>query len=227
MDKWLPLWFCNVGLHKRSNTNIAAWVECAPSRLQASVCVRVFGGYVWSRLHGDKNSKTGLRSPAWTSVRKARGNGSRGQTQLCIYSAGIWKWPCTHPPLPPTTHSLTPSFPPLLCWPAPLGASQGRFLPQLGVLGCVAACLYWSVDFLVAACTYLNIPPAAALCSRPCIAPSPPPPSPCPPPASSPPSSLCSLSHPLSLSLLHCGSSHHILSLSNFLFFSLTLSFSS
>lgn len=49
--------------------------------------------------------------------------------------------------------------PPWLRWPAPLCASQGRGLSQLGVLGCVAACLYWSVDFLVAACTYLNIPP--------------------------------------------------------------------
>lgn len=60
--------------------------------------------------------------------------------------------PCL--PLPPP-----PPLPaPLLCWPAPLRPSRGRFLPQLGVLGCVAACLYWSVDFLVAACTYLNIP---------------------------------------------------------------------
>ena len=98
--------------------------------------------------------------------------------------------PCLPPPLPSSSPSLPPSLPPSLCWPAPLRASQGRFLPQLGVLGCVAACLYWSVDFLVAACTYLNIPPAAALCSRPYTAP--------PPPSSlSPPSSLCSVSHPL------------------------------
>lgn len=56
-------------------------------------------------------------------------------------------------------HPVCPPLPPWLRWPAPLCASQGRFLSQLGVLGCVAACLYWSVDFLVAACTYLNIPP--------------------------------------------------------------------
>lgn len=62
----------------------------------------------------------------------------------------------THLPRPPLP---TPSLPPWLLWPAPLCASQGRGLSQLGVLGCVAACLYWSVDFLVAACTYLNIPP--------------------------------------------------------------------
>lgn len=83
----------------------------------------------------------------------------------CVYilrgseSGRVPMLPCLPPP--------TPSFPPSFCWPAPLHASQGRFLPQLGVLGCVAACLYWSVDFLVAACTYLNIPPAADLCSRP------------------------------------------------------------
>lgn len=130
------------------------------------------------------------------------------------------------PCLPPPTPSFPPSLPPSLCWPAPLRASQGRFLPQLGVLGCVAACLYWSVDFLVAACTYLNIPPAAALCSRPCTAFPPPPPPPIPP-ALSPPGSLCSLSHPLyALSLLHCGSTHHPFWLSIFSFFSLTLSFS-
>lgn len=45
-------------------------------------------------------------------------------------------------------------------------AVQGRFLPHSWTLGCVAVCLCWSPDFLVAACTYLNIPPAAALCSR-------------------------------------------------------------
>lgn len=91
------------------------------------------------------------------------------------------------PCLPQPTPSFLPSLPPSICWPAPLRASRGRFLPQLGVLGCVAACLYWSVDFLVAACTYLNIPPAAALCSWPRTAPS--------PPTSPPPCSLCSLSH--------------------------------
>lgn len=64
--------------------------------------------------------------------------------------------PCL-PRLPPP-HPPSPLPAPLLCWPAPLRPSRGRFLPQLGVLGCVAACLYWSVDFLVAACTYLNIP---------------------------------------------------------------------
>lgn len=63
--------------------------------------------------------------------------------------------PCL-PRLPPPPPPPLPA--PLLCWPAPLRPSRGRFLPQLGVLGCVAACLYWSVDFLVAACTYLNIP---------------------------------------------------------------------
>lgn len=84
---------------------------------------------------------------------------------------------------------------PLLCWPAPLGPSQGRFLPQLGVLGCVAACLYWSVDFLVAACTYLNIP--RPLLFVPGLVQSPPPPLPpplppllpSPSPAPSPPTS--------------------------------------
>lgn len=65
--------------------------------------------------------------------------------------------PCL-PLLPPPPRPNPPFSSPLLCWPAPLRPSQGRFLPQLGVLGCVAACLYWSVDFLVAACTYLNIP---------------------------------------------------------------------
>lgn len=63
-----------------------------------------------------------------------------------------------YPSSPASHHPSIPSHPPSRCWPAPLHASQGRFLPQLGVLGCVAACLYWSVDFLVAACTYLNIP---------------------------------------------------------------------
>lgn len=74
---------------------------------------------------------------------------------MCTFS-GVQKrkkkQPCTYPPPPPPPT-------PWLRWPAPLCASQGRFLSQLGVLGCVAACLYWSVDFLVAACTYLNIPP--------------------------------------------------------------------
>lgn len=122
-----------------------------------------------------------------------------------------------YPSSPASHHPLPRSLPPSLCWPAPLRASQGRFLPQLGVLGCVAACLYWSVDFLVAACTYLNIPPAAALCSRPCTASPPPPPS--PPPAS--------LSHTLFL-LYHSftsGPLRHPVQLSIFSIFSLTLSF--
>lgn len=50
---------------------------------------------------------------------------------------------------------------------------------QLGVLGCVAACLYWSMDFLVAACTYLNIPPGH--CSVFPASNSPPTPTPTPP----------------------------------------------
>lgn len=53
-------------------------------------------------------------------------------------------------------------------------AVQGRFLPHSWTLGCVAVCLCWSPDFLVAACTYLNIPPAAALCSRSRTPPTPP-----------------------------------------------------
>lgn len=104
------------------------------------------------------------------------------------------KQPCTYPS-PPRPHPPTTTTTPWLCWPAPLCVSQGRFLSQLGVLGCVAACLYWSVDFLVAACTYLNIPPGH--CSVFPASHSPPPPlSLSFPPASSP--TGCSASHPLS-----------------------------
>lgn len=129
-----------------------------------------------------------------------------------------------YPSSPASHHPLLHSLPPPLCWPAPLHASQGRFLPQLGVLGCVAACLYWSVDFLVAACTYLNIPPAAAPCSRPRTASAPPP----PPPPTHPHPAHSALSHtlfPPSLSLLHCGSSHYPILLYLFRFFSLIRSF--
>lgn len=98
------------------------------------------------------------------------------------------------PPNPPTRP--LPSLPPWLRWPAPLCASQGRFLSQLGVLGCVAACLYWSVDFLVAACTYLNIPPGHCSVFPASHSPPFPPSSRLPPPASSP--TGCSASHPLS-----------------------------
>lgn len=162
--------------------------------------------------------------------KQERGNGPSGQIQLCIYSAGISKWSRTHPPLPLPLlppRSLVPSRPPSVCWPAPHHASRGRFLPQLGVLGCVAACLYWSVDFLVAACTYLNIPPAAALCSRPRTA-STPPPSPAAAPASSSitrfiltrrsllaltPSSVLSLSSLLGFVIIH---THCLLSVESF-----------
>lgn len=104
-----------------------------------------------------------------------------------------------HVPILPCLPLLAPHpsslLPPLHCWPAPLRPSQGRFLPQLGVLGCVAACLYWSMDFLVAACTYLNIPRpllfVPGLVQHPLTLPTPS--SPAPPPTSSPPSPLCTI----------------------------------
>lgn len=109
----------------------------------------------------------------------------------------------THLPRPPLP---TPSLPPWLLWPAPLCASQGRGLSQLGVLGCVAACLYWSVDFLVAACTYLNIPPGHCSVF---------------PASHSPPPHListgCSASHPLSCFIT--PSSHYPIFSSTFLLF--------
>ncbi len=137
--------------------------ECMLSRLHACVCI--LGG-IWGRdymeIRAAKTASGVLRGPQ-QGKQEEMGPGAR---LSCVYilrgseSGRVPILPCLPPP--------TPSFPPsLLCWPALLRASQGRFLPQLGVLGCVAACLYWSVDFLVAACTYLNIPPAAALCSRP------------------------------------------------------------
>ncbi len=56
---------------------------------------------------------------------------------------------------------------PILPLSLSLSGGWGQVSPTVVSAGCVAACLYWSPDFLVAACTYLNIPPAAALCSRP------------------------------------------------------------
>lgn len=114
---------------------------------------------------------SGVRLGPWWGKREEMGPEARLSCVYILRGSESGRVPIL-PYLPPPA----PSLPLLsLCWPAPLCASQGRFLPQLGVLGCVAACLYWSVDFLVAACTYLNIPPAAALCSRPSTVPLSPP----------------------------------------------------
>lgn len=126
-------------------------------------------GYMNWGLVEDKNSQNGLMSCWGKTERKYF------QRPLsCVYINNLQGSESGHVPilpLPPASspaaRSLSPFLPSLLCWPAPLGVSRGRFLPQLGVLACVAACLSWSVDFLVAACTYLNIPPAAALFSGP------------------------------------------------------------
>lgn len=135
------------------------------------------------------------RRPTWTSGEGSRGKewAQRPDSAVCTFS-GVQKKKKSSRARPP--HPVCPPLPPWLRWPAPLCASQGRFLSQLGVLGCVAACLYWSVDFLVAACTYLNIPPGH--CSVFPASHSLPPPSlpSLPPPASSP--TGCSASHPLS-----------------------------
>ena len=170
---------------------------------QTQLCVRallymhvrvhvVYWGYMKYRLHGDKSSQNGLRSPAWTRRGKREEMGPEARLSCVYILRGSESGRVPILPLPPTSPLRTPhSLPLSLCWPAPLRASRGRFLPQLGVLGCVAACLYWSVDFLVAACTYLNIPPAAALCSRPRTAP------PLLPSSTSTRLTLLSLSHPL------------------------------
>lgn len=153
-----------------------------------------------SGLHGDK-ARRGCRRPAVPRGPQRRRQGGkewapRPDSAVCTFS-GVQKRKKkgsrarTRPPVPPVP-PVPPPPTPRLRWPAPLCASQGRFLSQLGVLGCVAACLYWSVDFLVAACTYLNIPPGH--CSVFPASHSPPPP--LPPPASSP--TGCSASHPLS-----------------------------
>lgn len=139
-------------------------------------------GSARSRLHEDKAGKA-VRGPA-SHVDLCEGSrgkewAQRPDSAVCTFSGVQNKKKSSRARPPPPS---PPPLPPWLRWPAPLCASQGRFLSQLGVLGCVAACLYWSMDFLVAACTYLNIPPGH--CS---VFPASHslPPSPCPPPPSS------------------------------------------
>lgn len=168
------------------DTNMAAGAPSSRSRR----------GSARSRLHEDKAGKA-VRGPA-SHVDLCEGSrgkewAQRPDSAVCTFSGVQNKKKSSRARPPPPS---PPPLPPWLRWPAPLCASQGRFLSQLGVLGCVAACLYWSMDFLVAACTYLNIPPGHCSVFPASHSLPPPPPLPLPPPASSP--TGCSASHPLS-----------------------------
>lgn len=98
-----------------------------------TLCVCTIMENVEQRLHWDKSGHNGFKSPAQTSVRQARGNWSRGQIQLCIYSAGSESGRVPILPLPPATHSLTlPSFT-LLASATP--CVSGQISPTVGSAG--------------------------------------------------------------------------------------------
>lgn len=101
-------------------------------------------------------SGAALRTRVRPRERDAGGSGSRGQTQLCIYSAEIRVWPCTHPPLPPT--------------PTPLAGTSrtvsGQISPTVGSAGLCGGLFILERGLPSGSLHLSKHPPAAALCSR-------------------------------------------------------------
>lgn len=161
-----------------------------------------------------------LRGPR-RGKREETGPGAR---LSCVYilrgseSGHVPILPC----LPPPTHSLFPSFPPsfaLLASATP--CVSGQISPTVGSAGLCGG-LFILERGLPSGSLHLSKHPPGRCSVFPASHSLPASPSPPPPPVSSPPSSLCSLSHPLSaLSLLHHGSSRHPYSLFIFPFLSL------